>query len=380
MSRELYAGLYLEINLISMVLVLVIGYKTAGLSKMVAQRDFTNAIAAQMIFFLSDTVTVIMAYGLLPYSGTAILISKTIYFFTTTVMCFFWFVYFEHMQDSSFVKSKKRVQIASAFVWLTAAALMINLFNHKMFYMDSRNIYHRGPLFVVSYLLSYPYVLITCTRATIGLFKKENYSKRRMMIRLAAFPVVPAGAGIVQYIKPELPIACAALSLATLDLYLEWVDRMISVDPLTRLNNRKQLDYYYEQWLEDTTPDPLYLMMIDANKFKSINDTYGHVEGDAALVRISTALTLACRDIRKQTNIVRYGGDEFVVLIKTDEEEVIERLKQSIYSHLEEINATADAPYELTVCIGAAKATWGEGLQELVKQADELLYQMKAER
>ena len=380
MSHTLYAVMYLEINLISMILLLIIGQKTAGLSKMVAQRDFTNAIAALMLFFLSDTVCVIMKEGLLPFIPAVLLGFKALYFFSTTIMCFFWFVYFEHMQDSTFVKSKRRVLISSCLVWVMVILLVINVFSGILFYIDESNEYQRGSMFSALYVLSYTYVFITCNRALIGLFKNDNYSNRRMLIMLALFPIAPAGAGIVQFFKPQLPVACAALSLATLVMYLDWTDRMISVDPLTHLNNRKQLAYYYEQWLEDDTPAPMYLLMIDANKFKSINDTYGHIEGDAALVRISTALTLACRDIHKQTNIVRYGGDEFVVLINTDDEQTVEKLRNSIFSYLEQVNSTADAPYELTVCIGWAKAHRGQGLEDLIEQADELLYQMKAER
>ena len=111
-------------------------------------------------------------------------------------------------------------------------------------------------------------------RAFIGIFDKKKYAKRKQLIKLALFPVAPAGAGILQFLYPELPLACATLAIAALMMYLDWVDRMISVDPLTRLNNRKQLTFIYEQWLrnnEDKTP--IYLLMIDADYFKEINDT-----------------------------------------------------------------------------------------------------------
>ncbi|MBR1853533.1 MAG: hypothetical protein IJ794_10415, partial [Lachnospiraceae bacterium] len=115
--QTLYAILYLEINIISVVLVAIIRYKTRGISKMVAQRNFAMAIDAQILFFLSDTVCVMMQNGVLPYNSGAVLASKELYFFATAIMCFFWFVYFEHMQDAPFVKNRKRVWLASGLVW-----------------------------------------------------------------------------------------------------------------------------------------------------------------------------------------------------------------------------------------------------------------------
>lgn len=372
-----YAVMYLEINLISVILVLIIKYKTAGLSKMVAQRNFANAIHAQIVFFLSDTLTVMSENGIIPYSPALIMAAKTVYFLFTMLMCFCWFVYFEHIQASLFVRNRRNVMLSSVLVWVMGALLTVNLFNGMLFYTDEQGEYHRGRLFIILYLLSYIYVFITCLRALIGIFDKRKIAQRKTLIYLALFPVAPAGAGIVQFIRPDLPVACAALSIATLIMYLNWTDEMIAVDPLTKLSNRKHLSYYYDQWQQEPA-EPLTLMMVDANKFKGINDTYGHVQGDAALVRIADALRLACRETGKRSNIARYGGDEFVVLIRSKDEAAISNLKSRISEHLARLNTEADAPYELTVSIGWATAERDTPLKDLIVQADEQLYAEKS--
>ena len=376
-SDTLYAIMYIEINIISVLLIAIISYKTNGLTKMVAQRNFTHAISAQMAFFLSDTIFVMIKCGLLPYTKAAVLASKTIYFFSTALMCFFWFVYFEHLQESAFVRSPSRTRLSSALVWVMLALLIVNLFTGILFYVDDDNVYNRGPLFIVQYLLSYVYVFAASLHALFGIFDKKKLRKRRTLIYLSLFPIAPAGAGIIQFIIPELPLACAALSLSTLVLYLNWTDEMISLDPLTKLNNRKQLSYYYEQWQQEESAQPLCLMMIDANRFKSINDTYGHVQGDEALIRIATALTLACSECKEPANIARYGGDEFTVLVHTDSDALLEKLKQRINEHTARLNKEAGSPYELTVSIGYAKADKSISFTELVVTADEKLYEEK---
>lgn len=374
-----YALLYLEINIVSIILIGIIRYKTGGISKMVAQRNFGKAINALMVFIISDTLYVMSQSGLAPGGPVAIMIYKELYFFATTLMCFYWFVYFEYMQDSPFVKSRKRVRITSFLVHVMVLLLIINLFTGILFYVDEVGVYRRGKLFIIQYLLSYVYVFVTSFRAFIGLFRKDKLAKRKKLIALALFPIAPAGAGIMQFIYPRLPLACAAIALATLVLYLNWIDEMISVDALTMLGNRKQLTYDYEQWQQNISSDiPLYLMIIDANKFKMINDTYGHIEGDTALLRIADAMRLACRDVGKKTCLIRYGGDEFVILLYSNDLMIADELKTRINDHLSVLNSKAAAPYDLSVSIGFAKAKPETELKDLIEEADSKLYEAKS--
>jgi len=376
-SQTLYALVYLEINLMAVVLIGIILHKSWGLSRMVAQRNFAMTIYAEMLFFLSDTVAVMITSGVLPLGSAGLMAAKEIYFFSTTLMCFYWFVYFEHLQGSPFVQNRRSIRRSSVLVWVMGILLIINLFTGILFYVDAEGHYHRGKLFAVQYLLSYVYVFFTCFRAFLGLFDEKKRSQRRLLRALALFPLAPAVAGIVQFLFPQLPLACAALSIATLVMYMMWIDDMISVDPLTRLSNRKQLDYQYEQWQKGTDQAPAWLLMIDANKFKQINDTYGHIQGDAALVRIADALRNACSGLPRRANIARFGGDEFVVLVREDSPEQIAGLCGKIRAELKSLNEAAGSPYDLTVSIGMTKVRKGVALKDAIAEADRKLYEEK---
>ena len=378
MDLSTYAIMYLELNIVSVLLVAMIRHKSNGLSRMVAQRNFVMAIDAQVAFFASDTLARMMYYGFLPSVPFMVIFLKSVYFFSTALMCYFWFVYFEYMQESDFVKSRSRVRVASILVWIMAIMLVINIKAGFFFYIDGDGIYQRRPWFILQYILSYAYVIFTCTRAFIGIFDRKKFAKRRLLIELALFPVVPAIAGIIQFVKPEIPLACVSLSLATLILYLEWIDQVISLDPLTKLNNRKRFVYFYDQWqVTHDEKEDLYLMMIDANKFKSINDTYGHAAGDMALVRIAEALNRSCRFAGKRSHIARYGGDEFAVFVCGADSETMEQLKARISSCLKELNETDKAPYELSVSMGYSKVKARQPLKEVIEEADKNLYEDK---
>lgn len=373
-----YGFLYLEVNIISVAIVGIIRYRTLGLSRMNAQRNFSMALDSEMLLFISDTFCLMVEDRILPVPGWMLLAGKLVYFMATALTCYFWFIYFELLMESRFAKSRRLILLSTGLVSAMGVMQLVNLFTGVLFGLDAGGSYVRGPLFWLQYLFSYTYILFSCTRALLASFKKENLTKRRLLCMLALFPVAPAIAGLVQFRYPMLPLVCVVLALETLTIYLQWLDRMISVDPLTRLNNRKQLEYHYRLWMQSPENDnTLYLLLVDANKFKSINDTYGHTEGDAALVRIADAMRLGCKDYPRRANIARYGGDEFVILARADSTEEVRELSRLINSELERLNREANAPYDVSVSIGIAKAEATLPLKELIAQADRELYEEK---
>ncbi len=203
-------------------------------------------------------------------------------------------------------------------------------------------------------------------------------NEKKTLEVILLFPIAPGGAGILQFIYPRLPIACGVLALTTALLYLNWIDQLISLDPLTGLNNRKQMKHFYQSWTKGRSDtSTIYLLMIDANKFKTINDTYGHVEGDRALRNIAEALRLGCRDLAKRANISRYGGDEFSVMFEASGREECEKLKEAIKEKLALINKETEVPFELTVSIGIASSSGNLTLKQLICDADEDMYEEK---
>ena len=381
MMQAEYAILYLEINLLSLIIIAIILHKTNGLSKMVAQRNFAMSIVAEMVFFAFDTLYVLVNSGVLRFGAADSIVKlmcKEIYFFSTAMMCFFWFIYFEHLRSTAFVREKKNVRIASCILWAMGILLFINLFTGFLFGVDADGTYHRGSFFILTYILSYSYVLIAYIRTICGMLDKSYTGDRNTLRLLVIFPAAPGAAGIFQFIYPRLPIACGVLAITTLLLYLNWIDQLISLDPLTGLNNRKQLGHFYDHWTKNHSEgDTINVLMIDANKFKSINDTYGHVEGDRALKNIAESLKLGCKGLPKRANIARYGGDEFAVLFEASNQDDIGHLIDSIRQQLADINERTKVPFELTVSIGSASSDGTLSLKELIDKADEAMYEEK---
>lgn len=149
-------------------------------------------------------------------------------------------------------------------------------------------------------------------------------------------------------------------------------------DPLTSLFNRR---YFEEEVskriaLSRMNGTNFSVLMIDADHFKRVNDTYGHKVGDKVLIELSSTCERALRD---DDIVARYGGEEFVVyLAKVNAEKaktVADRLRETIskivvYSDLGE-------PINFTVSIGISSSEISDNIDTLIKTSDEALYRAK---
>ena len=189
------------------------------------------------------------------------------------------------------------------------------------------------------------------------------------------------GFGLIQVVSLNAPTFCFGCTIMLLFFYIQNMQTLISVDALTRLNNRGQINRYMDQvrYRENVA---VYIMMIDIDRFKEINDTYGHAEGDRALILVSETLKQICDRFRAPVFLGRYGGDEFTVIIQNpDEGEHPAQAAKVIRSALYERGRESKLPYDLEVSIGYdALRDKNDTMQACMVRADEKLYQDKRER
>lgn len=158
------------------------------------------------------------------------------------------------------------------------------------------------------------------------------------------------------------------------------LEHLADTDPLTGAFNRRSLENAGRRMLSSAKRHGqlVSVLMIDADRFKSINDQYGHEAGDTALRSMMKTLQSCLRD---EDVVGRIGGEEFVVLLpNTGDEgalEVAERVRRAMQSHLID---SERLPFSLTISIGVATTSTGqERLGDLIRQADNGLYEAKAQ-
>lgn len=154
----------------------------------------------------------------------------------------------------------------------------------------------------------------------------------------------------------------------------------VRTDDLTGLNNRGEFDRYLHTTLNGIPMEKkLYLLLFDADGFKSINDKYGHQEGDRALRLIAKTLMGVCHGT--DWFCARYGGDEFVIVCKCDDESTVKKIIDDIDVGLK--NAASENHLAYTPALSCGYACFDphrQTLTDLVDMADQSLYGVKAQK
>ncbi|MCA9640561.1 MAG: diguanylate cyclase [Polyangiaceae bacterium] len=146
-------------------------------------------------------------------------------------------------------------------------------------------------------------------------------------------------------------------------------------DPLTGLFNRRTLYEVLERELSRVERGhPLALLMLDLDGFKKVNDTRGHLAGDELLQNIAAAVISSVRSVDL---VVRYGGDEFVVLLPDTEEKAATAVADRVVDAIAAVGGAARLDEPVTASVGVGVAKSADTPRELIARADELAYVAK---
>jgi diguanylate cyclase (GGDEF)-like protein/PAS domain S-box-containing protein len=151
-------------------------------------------------------------------------------------------------------------------------------------------------------------------------------------------------------------------------------------DPLTNCLNRRTLfDQFEEKCLDAIKNNTEFsCLMLDIDRFKRVNDTYGHAAGDEVLKGVSTAVKVV---LRSDDEVFRYGGEEFCVLLPGADMKTVSRLAERVRENIEAQvfdDAAEGQIIRVTASVGLSSIKFGaENLQTLIETADAALYESK---
>ncbi|MFP4461393.1 MAG: diguanylate cyclase [Thermotogota bacterium] len=162
------------------------------------------------------------------------------------------------------------------------------------------------------------------------------------------------------------------------NLLLKKLHEMAHEDSLTGLNNRRGFTFLGRQQLQIAKRErkKLTFLYVDMDGMKSINDAYGHKEGDEAIKALANILKKTFRD---SDILARIGGDEFCGLLINTENETIESIKKRLNQSVHCANQDFNKPYKLSISIGLKELypTDNDQLEDYLKATDQLMYEEK---
>ena len=159
--------------------------------------------------------------------------------------------------------------------------------------------------------------------------------------------------------------------------YQHRIETQATLDSLTGLPNRRGFNLLADRTLKDTLREakPLSAMLLDLDHFKRLNDTRGHLAGDEVLVGFADDLK-SC--LRQSDIVCRWGGEEFIILLKGSSSQSARRVAEKIRLLAEQHTYVFGAePLQVTVSIGLTELQPDDTLHSLIARADSALYRAK---
>lgn len=219
-------------------------------------------------------------------------------------------------------------------------------------------------VFPLSIVESVIYTLAILAIETLTLFVREQFGSVQGMNSLWLLTVLGVIAGWASVNQMNM----------LLGLY-----RQATRDPLTGLSNRRQA-------LEQLSSDivncrekgvPLSVLLFDLDKFKNLNDNYGHAAGDMVLKNFSQVM---CKHTTRRTDLrCRYGGEEFLIVLpgRAQKEAAVVAESIRMACHDENVKTPSGEKIGYTTSIGVAELREGDSIESLIEAADDALYAAK---
>ena len=375
----MYALSYLENNsfcILILVILLVCHYQNLDFRP--SARIFRTLLISMIFYAVIDMACGLQENRVFTAANWIVGLLNVLFFYASAAVSYLGFLYAEYELEAKWLQSPKKQLLCAIPMLVLLVTIPLSLWGKYYFYIDAQGRYTKGPLYPLLLVLCYGHLVVIGLRAIVGLLRKDSYARRGEYVSIASFVVLPIGAGIVQAYHTGVSIICLAATVAAVQIFVNLQQARITIDPLTQINNRTKLIQYLDKCVSHQrsgTDRTLTLCLIDINDFKSINDRFGHLEGDAALVLLAEALKEVGDHIKGL--IARYGGDEFFIVLEAKDAQEVSAFRRELLDTLARYNARAAKPYNVEISLGFADYDPNLSIPELIEKADQALYQNK---
>ncbi len=340
------------------------------------KKIFNKLVLATELILITDALSWIVI-GLENYVVISYLV-LSIYFSLHLYMCTIWIMYcdFQINQDKAHT-----IKIRNILLIPTTIVTIISFMSYKyptVYNLTSDNTYHRGDYYSYFIGLCFLYLAYSVYLASkkILFYKKHNYTSEKLLI-LIIYPILPVAGTIIQTLFFGLNITWILITISLIIVYFNFQNTLLMIDPLTKISNRYRFDTFLDKHFYDESFNKIkFIAIIDLNKFKNINDEYGHLEGDKVLKIVSEILT---KIANKDDIVARLGGDEFVIFGERETIDTIEKIKTDINFEIDKHNQYSNNKYIISLSIGFSvqNKNNSKSKKQMFIEADESMYKEK---
>jgi len=280
------------------------------------------------------------------FNHTILAITLVIYFIMVPIVSFLSVIFLDFEIYKNNYQFQKKHSIYIIVIIISIILSILSIRGNYLFDLSTvSNTYSQG-------IFNTWYIIIIFTVAFLGFFSnpKVGRVKKVDLIPLILFILSPILAIIFLLIFKKTNLVWNALTISLLISYIFAQLKIANTDYLTGLFNRREFEYQLAK-IKTTgnKNEHIFGMIIDLDDFKNINDLYGHVEGDLALVKIGDILK---NSVRKYDFVSRIGGDEFAILLSAKDSEVVELIVDRMNENIIAFNQESQYKFNLKISYG----------------------------
>lgn len=374
--------LYMEISAVGICLLLIILFKQhEEVGNSIVKRQFNYLIYATLAMLVVDMLCWVLDGASFPGAYGLKLAAESVYYVFNILIPFLWLMYVEITVSKETKRTYRRLKWLSVPMLLLFVLVIVNLFTGALFTIDEQNIYHRNTGFYGFLVVVYAYLLYSAALAVLAARRASWKEEQRRYYALAFAVVLPGIAGIIQSFFYGVALIWVFTAISIMMMYIDSLNRQISADPLTGINNRRELSRYILRETRDRSHQGLLaLIMMDVDDFKQVNDVYGHYQGDMVLFNVAEILKAACKNT--PAFLARYGGDEFSIVYPAQTLREVDGLIAKILRKTAKWNTTTEDP--LTIGLSIGYSTWqfdqNDTVDAFYRRADDAMYHVKGEK
>lgn len=308
------------------------------------ERLFTAMILLTILGLTSEAMSFLIDGTRFPGSRVLNILLNTLCFLSATTLGYLWCLFTEFRIFNSLLRVRKTAFRLLPILLLMYILCLVNLKNGIFFTVSPENVYQRGRLIVLPYLVVFfDYFYTLCLN---DISRKSGLHLRTMSPLTFVGPCIVGT--VIQGMFYGITLGWTSAAIALVHIYQQTQFLNFYTDSLSALYNRRYLERVLERIARDQTTG-VYGIMIDVNDFKHINDAYGHAAGDQAVRHIARILS---QSISAESLAVRYAGDEFVLLLRSAEPASILALVRQVEQNVASWNESKQEPFTLSFAMG----------------------------
>lgn len=381
MSKETF--LYSEINIACIIILVIylsnlVGNMTCDVKRRESKKELFKLVVYTIITCFGDLVYGIAKGDFFTGSSFVLYASCLLYLAGFVMIAFSWMRYITVIMEYKPVNYKLYKFVRKAPIAVFAAAVALEPFTDVFFTINEQNIYQRSNGIIIHWLVMWFYLLYTVMIEFKTIMHRRKNINNQLYLPFVYFIIPPIITGILQMFSSNIACYQVGITISIVLIFIADQNYEMSIDSLTGIENRHSLEKLKAQFFRHPTGVEFAFFMIDLNDFKQVNDRYGHATGDYMLERTAQLLKQVCQTIEGKTFIGRYGGDEFIVIAR-NEDNIKESFVNSLETLFEQENKLGKGGY-LSASIGFAhgQCRCEEDYEELMRRADESMYFTKA--